>query len=101
VTWKRGRGEIDWSKLAHNGNQYDDGSTVVDNQAAQNTASILTIVRPHKNCHGFTLHILLKAVPHQVSASVSIIPSSNVSVYYVHTSVGSNTLCYLQVIFIK
>ena len=58
--WKRGIGELDWSKLAHNGDQYDDGSTVVDNEAVQNTGSILTIVRPHKNYRGFTLHILLK-----------------------------------------
>jgi len=55
--WKKGIGELDWSKLAHNGNKYE---VVVDSQAAQNTGSILTIVRPHKNYRGFTLHILLK-----------------------------------------
>ena len=58
--WKSGIGELDCSKLAHNGNQYDDGSTAGDIQAAQNAASILITLRPHKNYHGFTLHILLK-----------------------------------------
>jgi len=46
--------------LDNNGNQYDDGSTVVNHQAAQNTGSILTILRPHKNYHGVSLDILLK-----------------------------------------
>lgn len=58
--WESRIGELDWNKLAHNGNQYDDGITVVDIQAAQNAGSIQTTLRPHKNCHGFTLHILLK-----------------------------------------